>query len=849
MELPKHYTPSEHEPTVNELWASADVFQPDSTRQGEPFSIIMPPPNANGTLHAGHLMFVVEDIMARYARMQDRPTLWLPGTDHAGIETQFVYERDVLEPQGKTRFDLGPDRFYEEVMEYVRNSSGLIVDQMRAMGFSADWSRLKFTLDEDIIDTVYDTFQQLHDEGYVYRDNRIVNWCPRCQAAFADIELDREERTGKLVTINYGPLEIATVRPETIFADVAIAVHPEDERYAHLIGETATIPLVNRPIPIIADEYVQSDFGTGALKITPGHDANDYEIGRRHDLPEISVVDENGYLINVPEEFAGLSVEEGRGDVVHALEQAGAITRQDTYEHAVALHDRCGCLIEPLISEQWFLRVKELNQPVIEAIENEDVRFHPKRFQRIALDWLKQEHDWCVSRQIWWGIRIPVYYKTSHDPDKHGYIIARSEDEAIAYYGEGNYRVETDTFDTWFSSGQWPYATLESTGDFDQFYPTSVMGTARDILHKWVTRMLMFGLYKTGKAPFGDVYLWGMVTDENGKKLSKSKGNYGDPMEITARYGTDALRLALAASNTPGNDSALTEKQVEAMRNFCNKLWNISRYILSTIETDYTPEAPQPRTLADAWFLGQLYQRIEEVSRMIETYRFNEATDIAYHTIWSDFADWYLEASKVEPNRDVLVYGLETVLGLIHPFAPFLSEAIWQQLPWRDDVLATAQWPQAGDIDKDAWRDFRELQTVITAIRNLTPQLGIDQPPLYHSGEQLLEDNHELLEHLAPISTCEDVRDGYGLPVPGTTITCWLGVDEPTVRHYRGNLEQSLEETENYIAGLKAKLDNKDFKHKAPKHIVKDTQQRLEDAQKRAQTLREQLKNLDGLEA
>lgn len=844
MQLPKTYQPHEHESRIYDLWESSGAFAPSDSAK-EPFTVIMPPPNANGNLHWGHATgYTIEDIIVRFKRMNGFKVLWLPGTDHAGIETQFVYERDVLAPEGKTRFDLGPDKFYEQVLEYTRKSGDAVIEQFRSMGFSADWSRLKFTLDEDIVDIVYDTFQQLHQDGHVYRGNRIVNWCTRCQAAFADIELDRQEQKDTLYTVDYGRVRIATVRPETIFADVAIAVHPEDERYKDMIGTYARIPLADRDIPIIADKHVDPEFGTGALKITPGHDQADYEIGLRHELPEISVIDTDGKLVNVPQQFAGLDVEEGRGKVAEALKQAKSLIDKSSYEHTVSVHDRCGSTIEPLISEQWFLRIKDLNRPVIEAIEKDEIEFHPPRFKRIALDWLKQEHDWCISRQIWWGIRIPVFYKTSHDPEKDNYIIARSENEAKEYYGEGNYREETDTFDTWFSSGQWPYATLMTTSDFSDFYPTSLMGTAREILHKWVTRMIMFGLYKTGEVPFKEVYLWGMVTDEHGQKMSKSKGNVIDPMLITDKYGTDALRLAGAASNTPGNDSPMSERKVEAMRNFCNKLWNVARFVLDQTEAAYTPKGPEPANLADEWLLSRLHQRRDEITRLIEGYRLNEAAESVYHLLWSDFADWYIEASKADLNLDTLVYGLETTLRLAHPFAPFVTEAIWQQLPWRQDLLITATWPQAGKADQQALADFSELQTVITEIRSLVTELGIAKPTLYHTDEALLSDNAGLLDQLAPISGCQAVSDGYGLPIPGTTLTCWLGVDEQTVEQYQGQLQQSLEETNRYIHSLQAKLDNHGFTHNAPKEVVKDTKQRLEDAQKRSQTLSEQLEQL-----
>lgn len=845
MELEKNYEPRKYEAGIYRKWEESGAFSPDP-RAEEPFTIIMPPPNANGKLHWGHAIgYSTEDMVIRYKRMRGFATLWLPGTDHAGIETQFVYERDVLAPQGKSRFDLGPDKFYEEVMEYTKKSAKTMVDQFRSMGFSADWSKLKFTLDEDIIDIVYDTFLKLHADGHVYRGNRIVNWCTRCQAAFADIELERQEQTDEIFTLDYGTVKVATVRPETIFADVAVAVHPEDKRYRNLIGTEAEIPIVKRKIPIIADKHVDPGFGTGALKITPGHDPNDYEIGRHHQLPEISVIDGDGLLINVPEEFAGLDVEQGREAIVKALEKGGRLAGREPCDHAVAVHDRCGSLIEPLISEQWFLRIKELNRPVIEAFKSGGIEVFPERFTKIALNWLQQERDWCISRQIWWGIRIPVYYKTSHDPEKRPYIIAKTESEAVEYYGAGNYRAETDTFDTWFSSGQWPYATLMTTGSLDQFYPTSLMGTAREILHKWVTRMVMFGLYRTGEVPFKQVYLWGMVTDEHGRKMSKSKGNVIDPMLITDKYGTDALRLAGAISNTPGNDSPMAEKRVEAMRNFNNKLWNVARFILSKTGEDYRPSQPKPGNLADEWILSRLYAGTEDIGRLFDNYRLNEAADKVYHLLWSDFADWYVEAAKTEENLDLLVYGLETILKLAHPFTPFITETIWQKLPWHQDLLITAEWPQTARADEEVIDKFSELQRIIAEVRNLNHELDLDKPTLYHFGHELLVSNAALITSLAGLRGCEAVSDGRGLPVPNTAVECWLDVDEDTVGRYRQTLQETLQETGGHIKSMEAKLANKAYTHNAPKEVVKETRERLKAAQNRAQTLSRQLERLN----
>ncbi|MBI2798023.1 valine--tRNA ligase [Candidatus Saccharibacteria bacterium] len=778
VELAKAYEPAKYEADIYSLWEKSGAFKPSPNAKGEPFCIIMPPPNANGSLHAGHLMYVVEDIAARYARMQQRPTLWLPGTDHAGIETQFVYEQ-VLAKEGKTRHDLGQEAFYKAVWDFVEAHKGNIGKQMRSMGFSADWGKEKYTLDPDIVGIVYDTFEKLHKDGLIYRGNRIVNWDPTTKSAYADIEITHREQEDELYTLDYGPVQIATARPETIFADVAVAVHPADKRFKNLVGTEAVIPLVDRPIPIIADDYVTTDFGTGALKITPGHDKNDYEIGLRHNLPQISVIDLEGKTINMPEKYVGLDVDEARKLAVEDLKQAGKLIKTEKLVHQVAIQDRSKARIEPLITEQWFLRVTELNKAVVKAIESDQVKFYPARFKKLALDWLAQEHDWCISRQIWWGIRIPVYYKTSSDPSKDAYIIARSEEEAEKYYGKGNYRAETDTFDTWFSSGQWPFATLMSTGEFDQFYPTSLMATARDILHKWVTRMIMFGLYKTGEVPFRDVYLWGMVTDEKGQKLSKSKGNYDDPMKITAEYGTDALRLALSIGITPGNDGKISDEKVKGYRNYCNKVWNVARFALSSLPDSFDPSKIELKTPADHWIVQQINQAIKGSTQSLNSYKYSEAGQTVYSLLWDDLADKYLEHSKSDLNPAVLVYGLETVLRLLHPFAPFVTETIWQQLPWTNSNLITEQWPKV--VHKPS-----------TAIA--------------------LKFDLEIIEILA-------------------------GKQKEVDKTKTLKLKKEIEAKQNLVKITKSKLENSSFVENAPKDVVKGERARLVEAKKQLKEL------------
>lgn len=849
MNIPKVYQPNLYEADIYALWEASGAFAP--SKKGTPFCIIMPPPNANGSLHWGHAVgYTLTDIITRYKRMRGYKTLWLPGTDHAGIETQFVYERDVLGPRGQSRLDFSPEQFYADVMAFTLEQQQKILSQFRSMGFSPDWNRLKFTLDPDIINVVYETFRRLHQDGHVYRGNRIVNWCPRCQAAFADIELDHRLQEDAMYMLDYGPLQVATARPETIFADVAVAVNPADKRYQGLIGQQAVIPLVERPVPIIADDYVDIKTGTGALKITPGHDPNDYLIGQRHALPEITVIDRDGRLVNVPEPYAGLSVTDGRTQVVADLKRARRLAATTPLRHRVAIHDRCGTVIEPLISEQWFLRVSALNRPVIEAVEHDKVKIFPRRFKKVALEWLKQEHDWCISRDsCWWGIRMPVYYRASHDQNKEPYLITAEPQAADDYYGAGHWRQESATFDTWFSSGQWPFATLMTSGpgDFKDFYPTSLMGTAREILHKWVTRMMMFSLYRTGKIPFEHVYLWGLVTDEHGKKMSKSKGNVVDPLKMTAIYGTDALRLAGAITNTAGTDSPMSEKRVEAMRNFCNKLWNTARFVESKLGDNFKYlDRPKPLSSADHWLLGRLSSTGRQIGQRLDSYRLNEAAEAIYHLLWDDFADWYIEASKVELNPKLLAYGLETILKLAHPFVPFVTEAIWQTLKWENDsLLINRAWPEVGGGRAEAAADFEQLRRLVKEIRLLKSLAGVQGGViLYHRHEQLLEGNARLIEALAGLDDVRAARDGYGLRLTDTGLAAWLDMDQPTIERLGQRLRQQVNDQTRLVGQLEQRLANPSYVKKAPSAVVGDTRRQLEQARAQLERARTRAKKL-----
>jgi len=847
-DLEKAYDPSLYEKALYERWESSGAFKPAQNASNDadktPYTIIMPPLNANGDMHAGHGMYVVEDIAARYRRMQGHPTLWLPGTDHAGIETQVVYER-LLAKKGQSRFDLGREEFYKRVLDFTTENSPNIINQFRSMGFSADWSRLKFTLDEDIVKIVYATFKKMHDDGHVYRGNRIVNWCTSCRSSFADIEVKFTDREDALYTLDYGPVRIATTRPETIFADSAVAVNPKDERYAKLVGETAIIPLIDRPVPIIADGHVEYDFGTGALKVTPAHDKNDYEIGLRHSLPEISIIDLDGRMINVPEKYAGLTIVEARTAVLTDLEAAGKLVETKPLPHSVGTHERCGTVIEPLISEQWYLRIPQLNAPVIEAFEKDEITIYPDRFKKIALDWLRNEHDWNISRQNWFGIRMPIFYKESNDPDKDPYIIAADEAEAREYYGEGNYRAETDVFDTWFSSGQWAYATLMTTGYFDKgFFPTSVMMTARDILTKWVTRMAMFSLYTTGSIPFKDVYLWGLVNDEHGKKMSKSKGNVLNPLELTDKFGTDALRLALTIGITPGNDGVLSERKIEGYRNFCNKLWNVGRFILGQLPEGYSPAAPVAKSPADHWIMAKIDHAIEDVTASIEGYRFSEAGQIVYSLLWDDFADWYVEASKVDPNYDVLIYGLETILKLVHPIAPFVSEAIWSHLNWNKDMLIVTPWPKRtkAEINAGSVKIFEQVQEVVAKVRALAAEEQLSKPSVVTTDAGLAA-SADLVCRLAKAGELTLVEEGSGFYL-GTVAPAWISASAEQVAARRHRLESQRDEKGKYVASLEAKLSNERFVANAPEAVTAEVRGKLVETQELLNRLEQQLADL-----
>jgi valyl-tRNA synthetase len=695
-DLPKHYDPHAVESEIYRRWEEGDYFRPEANPAGEPFTIIMPPPNANEPLHIGHaLTMTVEDVLVRHARMRGKAALWLPGADHAGFETQVVYERK-LEEQGRSRFDFDRETLYDDIYTYVQAQKGTMESQLRRLGCSCDWSRERFTLDPGIIPTVYQTFQRLHQDGLAYRGERIVNYCTHHGTSFSDLEVEHVERTDPLYTVRYhlkgsdAYLEVATTRPETIPGDVAVAVHPDDERYQGLVGETALVPLGGREVPIVADEAVDPGFGTGAVKVTPGHDPLDFEIGERHRLPLVHVVSPDGRLKNA-DRLDGLTIEEGRQKAVELL--GAAITKTEELTHSVGVCYKCGTVIEPLALKQWMIRTAPLAQVAVKAVEEGSVQFVPGRFEKTFFQWMEKIKDWNISRQIVWGIPIPAW----SCENGHWTVTAGETPASCAECDSGQLTRDPDVFDTWFSSGQWPFATLgyPDGEDYKRFYPTSVMETGYDILFFWVARMIMLGLYVTGEAPFHTVYLHGMVRDEKGAKISKSKGNVIDPMEVIEKHGTDALRAGLILSSPPGRDTALSWSQIEEGQHFANKLWNVARFALSR-----TGEAAEP-TDADHWIFYGLERRSEQVSEYLTAYRLDRALDVLYHFIWDDLADWYLEAAKDGFHQKTMDRVLRDTLKLLHPFMPFITEEIWSKLG-EPKPLIVSTWPTGEGLDHDS---------------------------------------------------------------------------------------------------------------------------------------------------
>ncbi|MFI6231721.1 valine--tRNA ligase [Micromonospora echinospora] len=840
-ELPAQYQPGEVEQRRYEQWVAGGHFRASARSDKPPFTIVIPPPNVTGSLHMGHALdHTVQDALVRRKRMQGFEALWLPGMDHAGIATQNVVERQ-LAAQGLSRHDLGREKFVERVWQWKAESGGAILGQMRRLGDSVDWDRERFTMDEGLSRAVQTIFKKLYDDGLIYRANRIINWCPRCLTALSDIEVEHTDDDGELVSIRYSDdVVVATTRAETMLGDTAVAVHPDDERYKHLIGTEVEVPLTGRRIPIVGDEHVDPSFGTGMVKVTPAHDPNDFEIGQRHDLPALTVMDERG-VITAHGPFQGLDRFEARPAIVAALREQGRIVAEKRpYVHAVGHCSRCRTTVEPRLSLQWFVNTTPLAQAAGDAVRDGRVRIEPAELSKRYFAWVDNMHDWCISRQLWWGHRIPVWY----GPD--GEVVCVGPDEAPPT-GAG-WRQDEDVLDTWFSSGLWPFSTLgwpEQTPDLAKFYPTSVLVTGYDILFFWVARMMMFGLYAMdGKPPFDVVALHGMVRDEFGKKMSKSFGNVVDPLDWIDRYGADATRFTLARGANPGGDVPVSEDWCQGSRNFCNKLWNATRFALmnGAHTTGPLPAAAELSTV-DRWILSRLAHVTAEVDAQFEAYEFAKVCDLLYHFAWDDVCDWYVELSKpvlaeggaaADATRRVLGHVLDQLLRLLHPVIPFVTDELWTALTGGETLLA-ASWPVADRtlVDDAAEGEVGTVQRVVTEIRRFRSDQGLR--PTQRVVARLdglvgagVAEHERLIRSLVRLDAAgEDFQASATLTLPGEVVVALDTRGSIDVAAERARLTKDRAAAEKEVAQARAKLDNPAFVGKAPEPVVNKIRDRL----------------------
>jgi len=892
-ELPKSYDFKEYEEKIYQVWEEKGYFKPsnDPNLPGhdpnvEPFVIVIPPPNVTGALHLGHPLFVAtEDIMIRYHRMKGEPTLWVPGTDHAGIATQLQVE-NLLRKEGTTREAIGREAFEARVWQWKEKYGGEIINQLRRLGASCDWERERFTLDQGLSRAVREAFVRLYEQGLIYQGPRMINWSPGLQTAVSDLEVEYSEEQGKLYHFKYmladgsgDYIPVATTRPETIPGDTAVAVHPEDARYARFVGKSVIVPILNREIPVVADDYVTKEFGTGALKITPGHDPHDYEIGQRHNLPLINIMNKDATLNGNAGKYAGLDRFKARKAIWEDMTEAGLVLKEEPYLMNVPRSQRGGEIIEPLVSTQWFVRMGSLAEMAADSVRNGEITFVPDRFTKVFLSWMDNIQDWCISRQLWWGHRIPVWYCQ----DCREVIVSRDDPDMCPKCGSKKLEQDPDVLDTWFSSGLWPFSVFgwpDATPDFNYFYPTSVMETGYDILFFWVARMVMDGLFFTGKAPFHTVYLHGMVRDDKGQKMSKTKNNVIDPLVLMNEYGTDALRFSLVVGSSSGSDQNVGVKKVEGNRNFANKVWNIGRFVINAVNKVEEPIKAEPQwTLADSWVWARAKQTINSVNNLFETYQFGEAGRQVYEFLWNDFADWYLEASKrqLAEGGDRAAYTaiiLADVLGLmlrvLHPFTPFVTEALYGYLkdaclsnqfirdPEREweEHLIIARWPERmaqEEWEDGAIKDFELVQKIVREIRNqrselkVEPGKAIDSILVSEAKAEFLQKNRHLLVDLAGLNednlqilATKPATDGLTVLVI-EDIEVYLDLSgSGDTEVDRERLEKELKETESQIERLE-KLLASSFAQKAPEKVVQAEREKLDGYRASAIKIRERL--------
>ena len=845
-ELAKAYEPKEVEDRIYDFWMKGKYFHAEVDPKKKPYTIVIPPPNITGQLHLGHAMDeTLQDTLIRWRRMQGYSALWLPGTDHASIATEAKIV-EAMRKEGVTKEEIGREKFLERAWAWKDQYGGRIVEQLKKLGSSCDWDRLRFTMDEGCNKAVNHVFKKLYDKGLIYRGERIINWCPHCKTSISDAEVEFEEKEGSFWHLRYplsdgtGYIELATTRPETMLGDTAVAVHPDDERYKALVGKTVILPLVNKEIPIIADTYVEQDFGTGVVKITPAHDPNDFEVGLRHKLPVINIMDDGGVINENGGKYAGMPALEARKQIVKDLDEGGYLLEIEPIKHNVGTCYRCGTVVEPRVSTQWFVRMEPLAKPAVDVVKNGEIRFIPDRMDKIYYNWMENIKDWCISRQLWWGHQIPAWYCECGET-----IVSETEPKVCPKCGGTHLKRDEDTLDTWFSSALWPFSTLgwpEKTPELEYFYPTDTLVTGYDIIFFWVARMIFSGLKHMGEIPFKTVFFHGLIRDAQGRKMSKSLGNGVDPLDIIAEYGADALRFTLVTGNSPGNDMRFSEEKVAASRNFANKIWNAARFILMNIEgKDIGCALPEKLYTSDKWILNRFNSVTAAVTENLEKFELGMAVSKLYDFIWDDFCDWYIELAKIRMNgsdaesadsaRRVLVWVMSNTLKLLHPFMPYITEEIWQTLPHEGEALIVAKWPEYDEslaFPAEA-ADMERVMAVIRAIRvrrnemNVPPSkkahiyIETAQPAPYAEGS----------EFIARLAYGSAVEIGASFAVEGavTAVTddakALLPMDDLVDKAAEiARLTKELQNAQKQLDNVNAKLANEKFTSKAPQNVI-----------------------------
>ena len=872
-ELEKQYNPKNVEDRTYQMWLDKSYFHAKREAGKKTYTIVIPPPNITGQLHMGHALDnTLQDILIRYHRMAGYDTLWVPGTDHASIATEAKIV-EAMKKEGLTKEQIGREKFLERAWAWKKQYGGRIIEQLKKLGSSCDWERERFTLDEGCSKAVNEVFCNLYEKGLIYRGERIINWCPHCLTSISDAEVEYEEQAGHFWHLRYpfkdgsGYLELATTRPETLLGDTAVAVNPKDERYRDAVGKTLILPLVHREIPVVADDYVEMDFGTGVVKITPAHDPNDFEVGLRHDLPVINVLTDDAKITDDYPAYAGMDRYEARKAIVRDLEAEGALVKIEDYSHNVGTCYRCGTTVEPRVSKQWFVKMKPLAGPAIDAVKNGDTKFVPQRFEKVYFHWLENIRDWCISRQLWWGHRIPAWYCA----DCGEITVSRTAPDACAHCGGTHLEQDPDTLDTWFSSALWPFSTLgwpEQTEDYKHYYPTNTLVTGYDIIPFWVMRMMFSGLEQTGRVPFDTVLIHGLVRDAQGRKMSKSLGNGIDPLEVIDQYGADALRFTLATGNSPGNDMRFSDTRVEASRNFANKIWNAARFILMNLSDDEpAPHIPENLALEDKWILSRFNALAMGVTDALEKYELGMAVQKLYDFIWDVFCDWYIEIAKIRLNgsdeaakqtvKAVLVYVMSNTLKLLHPFMPFITEEIWQALPHTGESIMIAEWVKADDALRFSAEEeeMERIMSAIKAVRNRRAEMNVAPSKkakifIETAYADTFEKGKVFFERLASASEVEvgakfdDMDDAVSI----ITESARMYIPMAELVDFQAEIARLQKEkagVEKELAMVNGKLSNENFVSKAPAAVVEGQRQSKARLEEKLALLDESLQNLE----